>query len=167
MKDRQYWLERGKNGDIYEGFVCIGVSDKGFLTETLKINPLELYCFDLTLEKITNDWMGGSSSHPYYLTEQKFNELFPEKPIKYQVTEVDLTKKSEQEKMKLVACLGFSPNESGQYYFYNSNFNTVICYAKKSKLLKQNAVGGLDLIMIERENNEQMIYLGHWNEGRV
>lgn len=88
MKDRNYWQERGKNGPIKEGFICIGAGYPG--------KPLEYQ--DERLSK--NLWMGssdglysgayrGDSPTVFYYIETKiFNQLFPVKTKQQEIDEL-------------------------------------------------------------------------------
>jgi len=78
MKDRNYWLERGKNGAKLEGYICIGCGDKrNNLKDQLDVESIDLW---LSLGDDFAPYNHGDTEDVlYYLTEQKFNELFPEK----------------------------------------------------------------------------------------
>ena len=77
MKDRNYWLERGKKGWERSGYTCIGEGNaKNPLKYQLKIEENHIW-MDHNNE-FNNCNCGNVEGVFYYLTEQKFNELFPE-----------------------------------------------------------------------------------------
>ena len=80
-KDRNYWLERGKDGPKREGYVCIGKGDfNNWLKHQLKIESGFLLMD--SRDSFSSYQNGNSEKFFYYLTEQKFNELFPEQKNK-------------------------------------------------------------------------------------
>jgi hypothetical protein len=80
MSSREYWLNRGKDGPKHEGYVCLGIGDEDYsLREQLNVTDKEIYAQDATIG-ISANWVGKYSDLNYYLTEEKFNELFPEDP---------------------------------------------------------------------------------------
>lgn len=76
-KDRNYWLERGKNGNKRKGYICIG---KGDCDAPLKnqIDVKEEFLWMDYEGNFSSYFCGNVDNNYYYLKEQKFNELFPE-----------------------------------------------------------------------------------------
>lgn len=77
MKDRNYWLDRGKGGPKENGFVCVGVGDdENYLSKQLEIDIQDLFLSTDSC-KLSKGNYGDEEEFFYYLTEDKFNELFP------------------------------------------------------------------------------------------
>ena len=82
MKDRNYWLERGKDGPKEEGYICIGKGDENEpLAYQINTDTNNILA-EREGEGFVKNWLGGYHCLFYYLTEQKFNELFPEQKNK-------------------------------------------------------------------------------------
>lgn len=82
-KNRQYWLDRGKDGEKYEGYVCLGVGDREFsLNEQLSLSDSNFYSKEAfgSPKSLISTWYGSDEDRFYYLTDNIFNELFPEDP---------------------------------------------------------------------------------------
>lgn len=81
---RKKLIERGKNGLVYKGFVCIGRgctnihSEFGLPHGCLYTDQKHSYRAQ-TQEKgnLTDGWIGNCETYYYYITEQLFNEKFP------------------------------------------------------------------------------------------
>lgn len=75
-KDRQSWLIRGEDGPKFDGYVCLGVGDQfSDLVDQLKIRSIDLF-IGINGE-IEGGYYGSEDYSYYYVTEDKFNELFP------------------------------------------------------------------------------------------
>ena len=95
-KDKNYWLERGKDGPQKEGFVCVGRGESPDLTSQLGIRHL----FTSTTG---GDHDGHDPSMIYYLTTEKFNSLFREEERKSKEQEIaDLEAQIEKLKQEIL-----------------------------------------------------------------
>lgn len=90
MKDRNYWLERGKRGWEKSGYICIGEgNNRNPLKEQLKIEENHIW---MNHDNEFNNYNCGNVEGVfYYLSEDKFNELFPEqKTMKYKIETLNI-----------------------------------------------------------------------------
>jgi len=83
MKDRQYWIDRGKNGKQFPDLVCIGEGDN----KKCLVDQLGIKSSDLGMPSF-GSLTGDSPSVNYYLKQSKFDELFPKNIMKYVIKAV-------------------------------------------------------------------------------
>ena len=82
MNARQYWIDRGKDGPRRDGFVCLGLGDQQYLlSDQIGITLENLYCNIDPSESLDNGYLGSEENRFYYLTDNKFDELFPEQDV--------------------------------------------------------------------------------------
>lgn len=79
MKDRNYWLERGKGKPQFDGFVCLGIGDKDkTLKDWLGLKDNRIWILSEEYDKMPeNGYIGNDPDCYYYLTNRDFDELFP------------------------------------------------------------------------------------------
>lgn len=103
-ENRNYWLMRGQSGPEKDGFVCVGVGEEDgeSLSQRLGVEWGELYAANYDEAEISPKWSGVDSERFYYLTEQKFNRLFPEEKENKEESKEEkiLTLLAEVEKLK-------------------------------------------------------------------
>lgn len=70
-----FWLDRGADGPKLSGYICVG---RGFETTPI-IDRLGIKIYDLYRgpDDFSRGYIGDSPDTFYYLSEAKFNELFP------------------------------------------------------------------------------------------
>jgi len=75
-KDREFWLDRGKNGKHIDGYICVGFGDT-YLDLTVQLKVKSNFLFVRNDRDMDCGYNGSDPYTSYYLEEDKFNELFP------------------------------------------------------------------------------------------
>lgn len=96
IKIRQYWIDRGADGSVVEGFTCIGIGFSN-MEQTFGVTRYEIFSWHRgSYKKLYNNWKGFDTSRFYYLKTEKFDSLFPpinnnfwDKIVKINILNVD------------------------------------------------------------------------------